>query len=129
MLFENNIAEAELLNGYMVDIYFDFDYTPGFTAKHSGTSMAEEPDEPEEYEIVNIRIETFIGELVKLSDEDKVDECPKLKIADTEAVFPEGKFLIIHTKEKSSFDLFVSKLTSKIEKWDIDGVWIYKLIK
>lgn len=63
MEFTDNVTDAELLNGDMVDVYFDFNYMPGFTAKYSGTSIAEEPDEPEEYEVFNIRVlSSYMGE-------------------------------------------------------------------
>ena len=71
MLFTDICTEAELINGDMVTVYFDFNYTPGFTAKGSGTSQAEEPDEPEEYEMLNIKVETIQGSLVDLSTENE----------------------------------------------------------
>ena len=71
MIFEDNCTEAELLNGDMVDCYFAFNYTPGYKAKYSGTSRAVDPDQSEEYDIFNIKIETITGDLVYLSDENE----------------------------------------------------------
>lgn len=78
MLFEDNCTEAFLSNGDLVDVYFDFNYTAPFTAKGSGTSIAAEHDEPEEYEIINVKVETIMGGLVELPDDDKSYVMPVL---------------------------------------------------
>ena len=71
MLFEDNCADAELLNGDIVEVYFNFTYTPGITGNRSGHPDTWEPDEPEEYEITDIKFESKIFGLAELSTENE----------------------------------------------------------
>ena len=73
MLFENNCIEAELLNGDMVDIYFDFNYTAGLPGNISCPPENCWPEEYEEYEIFNIKVdnEYAMSELTELSTENE----------------------------------------------------------
>lgn len=52
------------------EIWFDLDYTPAWIAPNSGTSMALCPDEPEEHEIYNVKIECINGSFRDLTDDE-----------------------------------------------------------
>lgn len=78
MLFEDNCTDAELLNGDMVTVYFDFNYTAGCIGKRSGHPDTWENDEPEEYEPFNIKVESITGSLVDLSTENEAYVMPSL---------------------------------------------------
>ena len=52
------------------EIWFDLNYTPAWIAPNSGTSMAVAPDEPEEHEIYNAKIECIDGSFRELTDDE-----------------------------------------------------------
>lgn len=71
MEFQGNILTAEMSVGGVeaeYEIHFDFNYSPVWIAPNSGTSMAMEPDEPEEYEFNNFQMECVGGSMRDLTD-------------------------------------------------------------
>tara|TARA_R110000803_G_scaffold4054_9_gene13920 strand:+ start:844 stop:1125 length:282 start_codon:yes stop_codon:yes gene_type:complete len=73
MEFKDNSLLLEMeINGVEAEyeIYFDFNYSPAWIAPNSGTSMAMEPDEDEEYEIYNAQIECVGGLMRDLTDDE-----------------------------------------------------------
>ena len=66
---ETTSCEVELYDGNY-EVFFDFDYTPAYTPRFSGTSRAEGPDEEETYEIYNEQIECVGGHFRDLNDDE-----------------------------------------------------------
>ena len=49
-------------------VFFDYNYTPSYTAPHSGTSNAQSEDEPEMYEFYTFEVEQINGMFEPLDD-------------------------------------------------------------
>jgi len=73
MEFKEIIMPIEMtINGVEAEynIWFDINYSPAWIAPNSGTSMAMSPDEPEEYEVYNVRIECIDGSFRELTTDE-----------------------------------------------------------
>ena len=70
-----NLGEADIemtINGVEAEytIYFDYEYEPAQTSRHSGTSHQENEEFPESHGFSNLQHETIDGRMVDLPEKE-----------------------------------------------------------